>query len=245
MSAMLDQTSSKYLGTADGIPFWTFFGAEPEGGEGEGGSSGEGGNAGEGSSGEGEGGNEPPEHQNNGGKDPNAEAKARRLENKRLQKELDDAKAALEEKDRKEKSDLENAQRDLQDREDKLSRRDQVLQKNLLETAILKNDNWTWNDLDLVIASLSMDEITVDLDTGKVEGIEDELKRVAKEREFLVKASKKTKKEQQGGEGKPPATNGPSGYNPGQGGAGTNADKVAADRAALIRKHPGLRNRAR
>lgn len=244
MSATLRKTQlSNVIGFAGKVPVFSFFGAEdpdPNANSGAGSNSG----------GEPNGGGEDP----NAGKTPaeikleedkqkaNSEAKQRRLENEQLKAENQKLKEAQEAQERKEKTDLENAQKDLTAATESLTKREQVLERNLVETAILKFSDFTWHDVDLVVAALNKGEIKVDLDTGEVTGHEDELKRIAKEKPFLVASSKKQKKEEQNGgnNGQQNQQRGASGSNPG--GAGQQqVNQAVANREKLISSSPALR----
>ena len=246
MSATLRKTKlSKVIGFAGKVPVHSFFGAEDP--DPNANSSGAGDNSG--------GGNDNGGEDPNTGKTPeqieaeeakqraNSEAKARRLENDRLKQENADLKKAQEDAARKEKSDLENTQKDLTAATESLTKREQVLERNLVETAILKFADFTWHDVDLVVAALNKDEIKVDLDTGAVTGHEDELKRIAKDKPFLVASSKKQKKEDQnngGNNGQQNQQRGASGSNPG--GAGQQqVNQAVANREKLISSSPALR----
>lgn len=243
MSATLRKTKlSKVIGFAGKVPVHSFFGAEDP----------------ENQSDSGTGGSKAGGEANDGGEDPNAgktpeqieaeeakqransEAKARRLENDRLKQENADLKKAQEDAERKEKSDLENARKDLTKATETLSKRDKVLERNLVETAILKFADFSWHDIDLVVAAIKPDQLKVDLDTGEVTGHEDELKRIAKDKPFLVASSKKQKKEEQSNNGGQQQPRGASGSNPG--GAGQQqVNEALANRAELIKKSPALR----
>lgn len=244
MSATLRKTQfDKAIAVVNHLPVFPFFGAEGEGNEGDGSSGGTGG-AGEGDS-EGEGNRTPPEGETEAEaklRKANYESMTRRQENDRLKSENAALKAERDKQERKDKSDLENAQRDLTERDEKLSKRDQILKRNLVQTAILMDDNYTWHDLDLVITALDSEIVTVDLDEGRVEGIAEELKRIAKDKAFLVKSSKKEKK-QEDQNGKPQGQQqqrGASGTNPG--GAGQQqVNQALANRQELIKKSPALR----
>lgn len=110
---------------------------------------------------------------------------------------------------------------------EQISKRDQAMRNVLVNNALLAesvNDKLlrVWHDPATVISQIDFDEVTFDPESGTIEGIEDELNRIAKDKPFLVKSSKKAKQVQNGqkldAEGNP-MKNGASGRQPG--GAGS------------------------
>jgi hypothetical protein len=166
---------------------------------------------------------------------------------KSLDSELAEIKGKLDERERKERSDLENYKADVE----KLQIENKEL-KNALETtaiinAILANKKFQFHDATIVAQNLKHDGLTVDVKTGRVEGIESELARVAKEMDFLVVSSTKDDsktKDQETGSNKQSqkvGSSGPTGFQPGQGGGSGNG--VQEQRNSLLSKYPILANR--
>ena len=166
---------------------------------------------------------------------------------KTLDSELAEIKGKLDERERKERSDLENYKSDVE----KLQAENKDL-KNALETtaiinAILANKKFQFHDATIVAQNLKHDTLTVDVKTGRVEGIESELARVAKEMDFLVVSSTKDEtktKDQETGSNKQNqkvGSNGPTGFQPGQGGGSGNG--IQEQRNSLLSKYPILANR--
>lgn len=246
----LQSLTRKMLGTVQDVPVWTIFGAE-------GGESGGGDNAGaDGGNSQDDADDEDDDDGDGGDGKPatpsekkklSSEAAARRRELRRVEKERDDLLAEKAEAERKKNDDLTNANNDITALTEKLSKRDTVLRNNLLDTGILKDEKRVWHDSDVVLAALDLSAIEVDLETGTVEGLSEELARVAKEKPFLVKETKGAKKKDDAGNGGTSGTAGTqtqtklgsSGINPG--GAGSQANQQIAQREALVKKFPALR----
>lgn len=144
--------------------------------------------------------------------------KAKGEAEKRL-KELDDA----------DKSELEKAQRDLKEMQDRLEKAEAAALSAKLSSEILKFPGYTWHDPEAVLKMVDMDTITVDAETGAVKGVNDALKKLAKDKPYLLKGK-------QGDEKKDGKTggNGASGHNPGGGGETADKNKV---RAKLANKY--------
>lgn len=166
---------------------------------------------------------------------------------KTLDSELAQIKGKLEERERKERTELENYKADV----DKLAAENaelkQALETTSITNAILNNKKFQFHDAVDVLNNLKMSELKVDTKTGQVEGIDLELARVAKEKPFLVLNSAKddkVEKSQSNGSTKQnqnSGANGPTGFQPGQGGSSGNG--VQESRNSLLNKYPILQNR--
>ncbi len=164
------------------------------------------------------------------------EAASRRRKARELRIENEALKKAAAEKDREKNGEDENLKQDLETATQRISKYEKVMSKNLIETAILKDSSLQFHDIDTVISALNHDDIDIDLEEGTIEGLTSELKRVAKEKPFLVKSSKK-----EDDKGSSRGSKGSSGNNPG--GAGGSKNDKAAQRAELLKKYPHLANR--
>ena len=71
-----------------------------------------------------------------------------------------------------------------------------VVETSVLETAIMKQEKYQFSDPDVVQMLLDPKKLRLDLDTKKVEGLTDELKRIAKERPHLLKQPKEQQEEE-------------------------------------------------
>lgn len=167
----------------------------------------------------------------------------------KLIRENQDSKAQLsafqQEKEEREAADLE-LQRANATKEENLERDNQALkeeneqlrtvnERNLLELAILKNAKYQWHNADDVSKMIDRSGIKINVKSGEVEGIEDALKSLAKEKPYMLK-----KDEQNGdngsSQGKPPGQ--ASGGLPG---SSRDASGKANKRKALEDRFPVLR----
>lgn len=167
----------------------------------------------------------------------------KRIRANAVEEENKQLKLAADKAARKEASDLANANKDLTTATEKLSKYEKTLRSNLLRTAILEMDDFTWHDISDVLFALKEEEVSVDLETGKIEGLPSELRRVAKDKPHFVKATKSEKKvkDVKDGNNNGEVVPGASGQNPG--GTGSTSNQIAARRAELEEQYPALRNR--
>lgn len=113
----------------------------------------------------------------------------------------------------------------------------------LLRAAMVEDAKYQWYDVPVVLNLINREAIDVDLAEGVVDGLGEELKRIAKEKPYLVKKSTEKASEKtgnasgSGGTGTPQT--GSTGSNPGNNGA---SNGQAAQRATLESKYPSLRN---
>lgn len=151
-----------------------------------------------------------------------------------FQKEKEEREAAEEEARRATASKEENLTKDV----DRLSKENESLtlvnNRNLVELAILRNNKYQWHDPNLIAPLIDRSVIKLDATTGKVDGIEDELKRIAKDHPFLLKG--KDKNEDNNGGGSSLNAGRPSGGVPTGGGDGSKATK----RQQLEKRFPVL-----
>lgn len=110
--------------------------------------------------------------------------------------------------------------------------------KNLLRNEILENDKYKWHSVEIVMKELDHDELDVDIDELKVDGLAEQLKKLAKEKPFLLKGkSSENNDDDQGGSGGPGST----GHNPRNGGRRTGGELT--QREELLKKYPSLATR--
>lgn len=114
------------------------------------------------------------------------------------------------------------------DRNDKLAG---SVSKNLLRTAIVENDKYAWHDVSVVIGQLDMVELEIDVDDLVVDGLDAQLKKLAKDKPFLLK--KKVSDE----DGQQQQNSGSTGNNP-RGGRTT--DQAVTQREELLRRYKSL-----
>lgn len=235
----LKSTNRKILVTVGDLPFYTIFGAEgnedddkkkkANSDDTSGGDSGDDGDDDDGDDGDSGSAEKDTARRL---RDTSKEAAQRRRDNREQKKEIDRLKLDLEEREKKDKSDLENYKADSEKKQDRINKMEKVLQTNILETAILKDSKFTWHDVTVLRAALDMGEIEVDVESGTVDGLSDELKRVAREKPFLLKGAKKD----DGDGDQKDKKNGSSGNNPG--GAGDRSkEQQVAERERLVQKY--------
>ena len=167
---------------------------------------------------------------------------------KSLDSELAEIKGKLEEKERKERTDLENFKADNEKLQNENNELKAALETTAIVNSILNNKKFTFHDATDVLNNLKRTELTIDAKTGKVEGIDLELARVAKDKPFLVvRSAKDESNNQDQNNGSSPKQNqktnsgGPTGFQPGQGGSSGNV--VQEQRSSLLNKYPILANR--
>jgi hypothetical protein len=209
----------------DGTPLYPIFGADPEPTEKEGeGKEGEsGGSEGEGASG-GTGAGDPAAQQ--------AAAVVSLEEFETLKRRLaaaDTAKGQAEKRlreiDDANTSELEKAKRDLEELTKRAEAAEAAALRAKLDREILKFPGFIWHDPETVLALVDMEMISVDENTGKVEGVKAALEKLAKAKPFLLKGKSPDNKGGNSG-----GSNGPSGQNP-AGGDTTDKNKRRADLA--------------
>lgn len=160
------------------------------------------------SSGNGDSGNGADENSGDGaddGPDLETQLDATKRENIRLKTQLENAKEKREDKTKnesKEKADLDK----LRAQNAKMSA---LMETSYLETAILKESKYKWHSVDDVRTFINKSSIRLDLDSGKIEGLDLELKRIAKEKPYLLALSADSAPNgEQGGSGRPPQGSG-------------------------------------
>lgn len=228
---------------ADGSPLWPMMGSDGGEGEGEGESEDEG---------DGE-----PEDEEDGSEGEGSESKKKgkpsdksetvsRAEYEALKKRMSaadknksKAERALEELQRKERSDLENAQTDLQ----KITEERDGLQKRFASLALTnafltasQQEGITWHDPKVAQVAADLAELEIDED-GSVAGIREVVKKLAEDKKFLVNSGSQ---EGSSGTGK----RGASGSGVGSGKTKTKAENNGKlTDAQLLKRFPGIRTR--
>lgn len=175
------------------------------------------------------------------------ENKKRRIEAREAKRRADDLQAAADaaaaEAGSGDKSEVERMKAELQKEKDERAVLETNLKRNLVETAILRDQKYVWHDSESVYAALAHEDIDIDLQTRSIDGLEDELDRIAGEKPFLVKSIIKKSTKTTGGNSKTgenkKAGNGSSGNNPGSGNPGGGAARLT--REELAKKYKALR----
>lgn len=120
------------------------------------------------------------------------EAAKRRRENNKLKKELEELKAEREQQELSRKSKLEQAQHKLNEAKQTNDNLSATNERLLIENAILKDNKRTWHDSSAVIALLDKSTLEVDPVSGNIDGIEEALAELAKDKPFLMKTGGST-----------------------------------------------------
>jgi hypothetical protein len=155
---------------------------------------------------------------------------------KTLETERDSFKSKVDESERAQRTKEENLENDLRAAQTENEELRSVNDSLAIINGILTESAYTWHDVNLVAKELDSSVVKVDK-SGKVEGLKKDLQRLAKDKPFLLKGT------QNNGGSNGGNTNGPTGFQPGQGGAhgGNNAQKANA--AELAKKFPALASR--
>lgn len=119
------------------------------------------------------------------------EANKRRIENKKLKEQIQQLNDDREEQEKSKKTKLEQAQDKLNEAHTSNKGLSSANERLLLENAVLKDSKHNWHDSSAVIALLDTSSVEIDPESGTIEGIEDALADLAKERPFLVKTAER------------------------------------------------------
>ena len=152
-----------------------------------------------------------------------------------FQQEKEEREAADLERQRANATKEENLERDNQALKDENEQLRTVNERNLLELSILKNSKYQWHNADDVSKMIDRSGIKINVKSGEVEGIEDALKALAKEKPYMLKKDEQNG-ENGGSQGKPPGQ--ASGGLPG---SSRDASGKANKRKTLEARFPVLR----
>lgn len=149
--------------------------------------------------------------------------------------ERDSFKSKVDESERKTRTNEENLKTDLDNANAAITKLRAVNAKLAIINAINGDSKFQWHSPEMVAQQLNSEIVKVDED-GNVEGIAKELARVAKDHPFLLKKQAG----QSNNAGQPPS--GPTGFQPGQGGA-TQGGSSEPNNQELLNKYPALASR--
>ena len=159
---------------------------------------------------------------------------------KSIESERDSFKTKVEEQERKTRSHEENLQKDLETERSVNASLRATNAKLAILGAIRDDARYEWHDPEMVAQQLNSEVVKVS-EGGMVEGLKKELDRVAKDHEFLLKKkAANTQGRQQNNVGQ--QSNGPTGFQPGQGGA-NNSGTGQPDLKELAKSYPALASR--
>lgn len=164
-------------------------------------------------------------------------AKHRRLKNAE-RKEKEQLAARLAEMEKAGKTKEEQEQIEIKTLRSENSKLTKYLEKNTLRSAILGNEKYKWYNIDDAIRDLDLDDLDIDLESGEVDGLDSQLKALAKKKPYLLKDGQDASGDQQGG-----TTSGSrTGYNPRGGQRKKSRD--ATNTEELLKRYPSLRENA-
>lgn len=138
---------------------------------------------------------------------------------------------------RKERTDLENANKDNEAKDATIAQLRSALAKQAITGAIRDDKRFEWHNPDIVAQQFNSGEVTVD-DDGKVSGIAKALTRLAKDDSVKFLLAKDNTKENSGNEqqqNNQQQQQGQSGFQPGQGGANGGGSQVDPQASELVK----------
>ena len=147
-------------------------------------------------------------------------------------KKLKDKETAEERKKNDENTNLKN---DVAERDETIKTIRATMTQQAIHGAIRDDQRYTWNDVGIVAGLLDPEVVKVS-DQGKVEGLKAQLTKISKEHPFLLKSDNTNDQGRQQNN-----QSGPTGFQPGQGGASGGGAEV--DRKKLAEEYPALAGR--
>lgn len=169
------------------------------------------------------------------------EAKKYRLERNRVRKELEDQRAAIEAEKTQGGSEKEKTQALLEAEQEKNKTLTETMSNIVLRNAVAEHKKYSWYDVPMVLSLIDRAKVDIDLEESIVDNLDSELKRIAKEKPYLVSKASGGSSEDENGSGGA-GTKGSTGVNPSGKNMSTNAK--AAQQAELISKYSSLRKLA-
>lgn len=165
------------------------------------------------------------------------ENKNRRHRERELERELAAIKKAQQAKDDEKKDKADVLSRDLGKANEEITKLRKTNEALLLHKGITGNKEYKFHDESDVIALLNLGDIDIDPVSGTIEGLGEELKRIARDKPYLV-AETLGKKRQQKQDGSGQGKQGASGINPG--GVGTTQQDAKTQQREAIAKRFNL-----
>lgn len=159
------------------------------------------------------------------------ESARRRREKNAEKRRADAAERERDELKNKDKDETETLAMKLKKSEEENEKHLSRIQNMAVRNAINEYDKVKFQNVRLVMKELDFDDLEIDLDTGEVDGLEGQLRSIAKEMPYLVKGKS--------GSSDDSGKRQPTGRNPGN---GSQAPKET-DQQELLKKYPFLANR--
>lgn len=124
----------------------------------------------------------------------------------KLQREIDKRDAEAKKATEQVNADAQGVEAERDQYKEQYEKLKGIVENQMLDWAIAVEKKYDWHDFEAVRAFINRSDIRLDLDNGKVEGLDLELKRIAKEKPYLLK-----QKADDGQDGKqPPAAGTPN-----------------------------------
>lgn len=156
----------------------------------------------------------------------------RRIENKNLTAEIEDLKEEIEGY----KGELKKAVK-VQTAYDNLkaehTKQEETVRSMAIRNALQQDEQLQWYDVNMVVSMLDQDMISVDFSDFTVGGLEDQLKKIAEDKPFLVKEVK----DSNSGDGNRPP---PSGQAPQSSASGTREQEASTNEKQMLQDFPAL-----
>jgi hypothetical protein len=171
------------------------------------------------------------------------EAGKHRRERNAQRKRADALQAELDAKNNAGGSEKEQWEAEKKQLEQKYSELESKTSNSILRNSIVEEAKYSWYDVPVVMGLINRDVIEIDLEEGLVDGLDAELKRIAKEKPYLVKkgpagGGNKNNEEGESNGSSGAGANGSTGNQPS--GRPNSNDAKAAQRATLMKQYPSL-----
>lgn len=155
----------------------------------------------------------------------------------RLKRENIRLKKAQDKKDEDAKTEKDKDKR-IRSLEKRAGRAERLVRTSYIETAIAKQKKYEFIDVEDVRKALDMDAIDIDMDSGDIDGLDLELKRIAKKKPHWLKSDDDDEEPAPGRRRPPPQQRRQSGGHP----YGTRNRREGLDKDAIARKYkiPGI-----
>ena len=165
------------------------------------------------------------------------ESARRRREKNAAKKEADELRAEVDRLKNLGKDATETTANELKTLKADNERLQKQLERSAVRTAIVAEDKYKWHDVDDIYSKLDLDDLDIDPETGEVDGLDVQLKSLAKKKPYLLRES-----DASGGDGDAGTKFGSTGHNPRGTGARSKGrqETAAAQREKIVKKYKSL-----
>lgn len=165
------------------------------------------------------------------------ESARRRREKNAAKKEADELRAEVDRLKNLGKDATETTANELKTLKADNERLQKQLERSAVRTAIVAEDKYKWHDVDDIYSKLDLDDLDIDPETGEVDGLEAQLRSLAKKKPYLLRES-----DASGGDGDAGTKFGSTGHNPRGTGARSKGrqETAAAQREKIVKKYKSL-----